>query len=35
MASTWAATANNETISFNNLQNGVDTGVLSQKQLFL
>lgn len=31
MASTWAATANNETISFNNLQNGVDTGVLSQK----
>jgi hypothetical protein len=31
MASTWAATASNETISFNNLQNGVDTGVLSQK----
>jgi hypothetical protein len=31
MASTWAATANNETISFNNLQNGVDTGALSQK----
>jgi hypothetical protein len=31
MASTWAATANNETISFNNLQNGVDTGVLSLK----
>jgi hypothetical protein len=31
MASTWAATANNETISFNNLQNGVDTGVLREK----
>jgi hypothetical protein len=31
MASTWAATASNETISFNNLQNGVDTGVLREK----
>jgi len=31
MASTWAATASNETISFTTLQNGVDTGVLSQK----
>jgi hypothetical protein len=31
MASTWAATANNETISFNNLQNAVDTGVFAQK----
>jgi hypothetical protein len=31
MASTWAATASNETISFNNLQNAVDTGVFAQK----
>jgi hypothetical protein len=31
MASTWAATANNETVSFNNLQDGVNTGQLSQK----
>jgi photosystem II stability/assembly factor-like uncharacterized protein len=31
MASTWALTANNETVSFNNLQDGVNTGVLSQK----
>jgi hypothetical protein len=31
MASTWAATASNETISFTTLQNGVDTGALSQK----
>jgi hypothetical protein len=31
MASTWAATANNETISFNNLKDAVDTGVLSPK----
>jgi hypothetical protein len=27
----WAGLANNQTISFNNLKNGVDTGVLSQK----
>jgi hypothetical protein len=33
MASTWAATANNETISFTNLQNAVDTGVFSQKNI--
>ena len=31
MASTWAATASNETISFTNLKDGVDTGVLSEK----
>lgn len=31
MASTWAATANNETISFNNLQNAVNTNVFTAK----
>jgi photosystem II stability/assembly factor-like uncharacterized protein len=31
MASTWAATANNETVSFNNLQDAVNTGVFRQK----
>lgn len=31
MASTWAGLASNETISFNNLQNGVDTGQFTAK----